>query len=138
MGKLLFYHFRVTNSRLKNKKFPFELLTRKMQKLHLDFEIAQDFFIEMNYTIQNYLKKKCRHVGHAYIPNPEPGTLRPHTLRPGTQDPGTWDSGTRDPGTRNPGTRTLGDGTLTPRTLALDPWGLGLATLRPRILRTGP
>ena len=26
--QLLFFHFRVTNSRLKNKKFHFELLTR--------------------------------------------------------------------------------------------------------------
>ena len=28
-----------------------------MKKQHLDFELAQDFFIEMKYTIQNYLKK---------------------------------------------------------------------------------
>ena len=58
MGKLLFYHFRVTNSRLQNKKFHFELLIRKMKEQNLDFEIARDVFIELKYyTIQNYLEK---------------------------------------------------------------------------------
>ena len=28
-----------------------------MKEQDLDFEIVQDFFIEMKYTIQNYLKK---------------------------------------------------------------------------------
>ena len=28
-----------------------------MKEQNLDFEIAQNFFIEMKYTIQNYLKK---------------------------------------------------------------------------------
>ena len=58
IGKLLFFDFRVTNWKLKNKKFYFELLIRKMKKQNLDFEDARDFFIEMkHYTIQNYLKK---------------------------------------------------------------------------------
>ena len=43
---------------LRNKKFYFQLLIRKMEEQNLDFEIARDFFIEMKYyTIQNYLKK---------------------------------------------------------------------------------
>ena len=29
-----------------------------MKKQNLDFEVARDFFIEMKYAIQNYLKKK--------------------------------------------------------------------------------
>ena len=76
MGKLLFYHFRVTKSRLENKKFRLELLTklknkiiclklliRKMKKQNLDIEVARDFFIEMKYyTSHNYSKriKACR------------------------------------------------------------------------------
>ena len=32
MGKLLFYHFRVTSSWLKNKKFHFALLTQNWKK----------------------------------------------------------------------------------------------------------
>ena len=49
MGKLLFFHFRVTNSKLK-KNF--------IQKIkEKNFEVVQDFFIEMKYTNQNYLKK---------------------------------------------------------------------------------
>ena len=58
MGKHLFFHFRVPNSMLQNKKFFFELLIRKMKEQILDFEVARDFFIKMKYyTIQNYLKK---------------------------------------------------------------------------------
>ena len=41
-----------------------------MKERNLDFEgfsllefLYRDFFIEMKYTIQNYLKKKYRHVG---------------------------------------------------------------------------
>ena len=40
--------------------------------------------------------------------------------------PGTWDPG------------TLRHGTLTPRNLEMSLWDLEIATLRPRILRTGP
>ena len=52
---------------MKNKKFYFELLIRKIKEQNLNFEVGQDFFIEMKYTIQNYLKKKCRHVGFLVI-----------------------------------------------------------------------
>ena len=34
-----------------------ELLIQKREKQNLDFEVARDFFIEMKFTIQNYLKK---------------------------------------------------------------------------------
>ena len=62
-------------SKLKNKMFYFELLTRlvnfksennfylellipKIKKQNLDFEVAQNFCTEMRYyTIQNYLEK---------------------------------------------------------------------------------
>ena len=58
MGKLLFFHFQVTNSKLKSKKKYFELLIRRMKKQNLDFEVAWYFFIEMkHYAIQNGLKK---------------------------------------------------------------------------------
>ena len=39
MVKLLFFHFWVTNSKLKNKKFHFDLLIRKMKKQDLNFEL---------------------------------------------------------------------------------------------------
>ena len=37
------------NSNLENKKRYFELLIRKMKKQNLDFEVAQDFFIELKH-----------------------------------------------------------------------------------------
>ena len=46
MTKTLFFQFWVTNSKLKNKKFHFELLIWKMKKENLDFEVARDFFIK--------------------------------------------------------------------------------------------
>ena len=46
MTKTLFFQFRVTNSKLKNKKIHFELLIWKMKKQNLDFEVARDFFIK--------------------------------------------------------------------------------------------
>ena len=75
MGKLLFYHFQVTNSSLKNKvsyrfinsklkikKFYFELLIRQMKK-NLDLDVTRYFYIKMKYyTTQSYLEK-YRHVG---------------------------------------------------------------------------
>ena len=54
---MLFFHFRVTNSKLKNKKIYFELFIRKIKKQNLGFEAAWDFFIEIKYTIQNDSKK---------------------------------------------------------------------------------
>ena len=57
MGKILFFHFRITNSKLKNKKIYFELFIRKIKKQNLGFEAAWDFFIEIKYTIQNDSKK---------------------------------------------------------------------------------
>ena len=58
IGKFLFLHFRVTNLKLKYKKFYFELLIRKMKKQNLDLEVTPNFFIEMKYyTIQNYSEK---------------------------------------------------------------------------------
>ena len=57
IGKLLFFHFRVTNLKLKNKKFYFESLIRKMKEQNLDFEVTRDSFIEMKYSILNYLNK---------------------------------------------------------------------------------
>ena len=48
MAKLLFYHFRVANRKLKNKKLYFELQIQKMKEQNLDFEVARDFFIEMS------------------------------------------------------------------------------------------
>ena len=49
IGKLLFYHSRVTKSELKNKKDYFELLTQIMKKQNLDFKVTRDFFTEMKY-----------------------------------------------------------------------------------------
>ena len=57
IGKRLFFHFRVTNLKLKNKKFYFESLIRKMKEQNLDFEVTRDSFIEMKYSILNYLNK---------------------------------------------------------------------------------
>ena len=37
------------NSNLENKKCYFELLIRKMKKQNLDFEVAQDIFIELKH-----------------------------------------------------------------------------------------
>ena len=56
-AKLLFFHFRVTNSKLKNlPRVTNEV--RKTKKQNLDFKVARDFFLEMKYyTIQNYLRK---------------------------------------------------------------------------------
>ena len=62
MAKLLFYHFRVANRKLKNKKLYFELQIQKMKEQNLDFEVAWDFFIEMS-ILFNIIWKKCRHVG---------------------------------------------------------------------------
>ena len=92
MDKLLFYHFRVANSRLKNKKFEFKLLTRsyllKMESYissyYLDVEkwkillwvtnskninkilILTSFEISLlkwNIIQFRILYKKCTHVG---------------------------------------------------------------------------
>ena len=38
MGKLLPFHFRVTNSKLKNIKLHFELIARKIKKKDYDLE----------------------------------------------------------------------------------------------------
>ena len=70
-----------------------------------------------------------------------PGILRPETLGP--WGPGHWNSRLWDPGlwnpvTRNPDTQDPGTGNLTSSTPKLGPWNLGIARLRPRILRTGP
>ena len=63
MGKLFFFHFQVTNLKVKNKKFYFESLMPKVKEQNLDFEFTWDFFVELKYyMIENYLKK-CRHVG---------------------------------------------------------------------------
>ena len=62
---------------------------------------------------------------------------------PKTRDLGLWEPGPLGPGTRHPDTQdprtgTLEHGTLTPRTLAIGPWELEIATLRPIILSAGP
>ena len=41
---MLFFHFQVINLNLKNMKFYFELLIQKMIKQNLDFEIAHYLF----------------------------------------------------------------------------------------------
>ena len=46
---------------LKNKKILLRVTNSNNEKANLDFEVARNFFIEMKYTIQNYLKK-CGHV----------------------------------------------------------------------------
>ena len=65
IGKLLFFHFQVTNSKLKNKKCYFELLVRRMKNQNLDFEVAQNFLIEMIYTFR-ITWKKCSHIKCCY------------------------------------------------------------------------
>ena len=50
MGKLLFFYFRVTNSKLKNKKIYFKLLIRKTKKQNLDFEVTRDFLQNETYN----------------------------------------------------------------------------------------
>ena len=55
MVKLLFYHFRVTNSRLKNKRHYFELLVQRIKK-NLEFEVARNFFTEMTYNSELFQK----------------------------------------------------------------------------------
>ena len=40
MIMMIYDHFRVTNSKLKNEKCYFELLFRRMKKQNLDFEVA--------------------------------------------------------------------------------------------------
>ena len=46
------------NSKLKNKKFNFELLIQKMEKQNFKSKVIPDFIIKMKYyAIQNYLKK---------------------------------------------------------------------------------
>ena len=58
MAKFSFFHSRVTNSKLKNEKFYFELLIRKIKEQNLEFTVFRDLFIEIKYyTIENYLKK---------------------------------------------------------------------------------
>ena len=58
MAKFSFFHCRVTNSKLKNEKFYFELLIRKIKEQNLEFTVFRDLFIEIKYyTIENYLKK---------------------------------------------------------------------------------
>ena len=47
MGKHLFYHFRVTNSKLKNMKFYFDLLIWKTKEQNLDFEVVRSVFLEI-------------------------------------------------------------------------------------------
>ena len=41
MSKLLFFHFRVTISKFKEKKIYFELLIRKMKKEDFDFKVTR-------------------------------------------------------------------------------------------------
>ena len=38
-----------------------------MKEQNLDFEVAWDFFIEMKYTIQNYLKKNVGIMGFVIL-----------------------------------------------------------------------
>ena len=58
MGKLLLFHFRVTNSKLKYKKILPGVINSKKEKQNLDFKVALDFSIEMEYyKIQSSLKK---------------------------------------------------------------------------------
>ena len=54
---LLFSHFWVVNSKMKNKEFHFNLLIQKTKKTKSWFQIivTRDFLIEMKYTIRNSL-----------------------------------------------------------------------------------
>ena len=60
MAKLLFYHFPVTNLKLKNKKFHFELLTqnRKIENFTSSFELDRHTFIFHFQVTNSKLKNK--------------------------------------------------------------------------------
>ena len=49
MAKLLFYHFRVTNTKLKNKKLYFELLIQKMKEQNLDSKSLEISLLKWKY-----------------------------------------------------------------------------------------
>ena len=70
MVKLLFYHFRVTNSRIKNKNFHFELLTQswKIKSFTSSYQLGLSFYfstfelLTRTWKILNYTS--------SYWPNP--------------------------------------------------------------------
>ena len=57
MLNFYFFNVELLARSWKIKKKNFESLIRKMKEQNLDLEVARDFFIEMKYTIQDYLKK---------------------------------------------------------------------------------
>ena len=59
-------NFRVTKSKLKNKK-----ISLRVTNLKIVFEVTQNFFIEMKYTIQNCLTTilACSILDRDFDPN---------------------------------------------------------------------